>query len=147
MKKWLLVWGVIVLGVVTLGFVVVNLFLDTAHNTHEEVNNRLVRLDDRIERSEQFISTVQDFDETVDYYFSLLESAKHLRAQAEIAWFDGHYAMADEMIEEANDKLDRLVMVGGGTNWWLIGGLLGAILIVLTAVLGRRIRELIPRRQ
>lgn len=137
----------IVLGVVTLGFVAVNLFLDTAHNTHEEVNNRLVRLDDRIERSEQFISTVQDFDETVDYYFSLLESAKHLRAQAEIAWFDGQYAMADEMIEEANDKLGRLATAGGGINWWLIGGLLGAMLIVLFIVLVPRIRALVPRRQ
>lgn len=74
--------------------------LTKPHTKHDEIYNRLVILDGKIERVEQIVSDLES-----EHH---LREAKELRDQAELSWDEGHYPEADKFISQAHVVLARI---------------------------------------
>ncbi|MFC2007134.1 hypothetical protein ACFLVB_00825 [Chloroflexota bacterium] len=92
------------------------------HTMHDEIYNRLVRLDRRIEGRKESFEDITDSNTRgfntyeYEYYF---EEANKLRNQAEVAWDGSFYSDADEYITRAFgflEKLPSLLPEGGYTG-------------------------------
>jgi hypothetical protein len=111
------------------------------HTQHDEIYNKLTRLDDRILRAENDISYFQTKGESTEVYQAYLYEAKNLRNQAEIAWDNGKYEEADNIINEAFNTLQSIpfptptpLPVEPPFNWWLIGGIITGLVCVAIVV-------------
>ena len=82
--------------------------LTKPHTQHDEIYNRLVVLDNKIERAEQSINYLQDIGEDTSEPHKNLRKAKELRDQVEMAWDEGRYTEADKIIKEAYDILREI---------------------------------------
>ncbi len=102
--------GALIVGVIALGVSAYAVYIDRVHyqevtkpyTQHDEIYNRLVRLDDKIERVQQWISASQDLGQDASESQINLRNAIELRDQAELAWDEGHYIEADKLISEAH---------------------------------------------
>jgi hypothetical protein len=136
--RWLKTWGTLIVAIVALALSGYAIYVDNVHyqeitkphTEHEEIYDRLARLDNRIERVEQSIGDVRGSN-VEELYDSLME-AKQLRDQAELAWDEGRYTDADEFIKDAYDNLPRISPMP--LNWWLIIGIIAAVIAVATVV-------------
>jgi hypothetical protein len=130
-RRWFKSWGTLLtllVAVIALGLSGYAIYADNAHYQelikphaqHDEIRDRLVRLDDKIERAEQSINARQYFGEDVTEPQNNLIKATELRDQAELAWDKGDYTEADRLIKEAYDILQKIIptlrtkIVG----WW-----------------------------
>jgi tetratricopeptide (TPR) repeat protein len=136
--RWVKTWGSLIIAIIALiisGYAIYqnNVHYQEVtkpHTQHDEIYNRLVRLDDKIERTEQnlvsLLEQTQDANESLKY----LSKAKELRDQAELAWDEGHYDEADKFIREAYEVLQEILTVWV-TNWALINGLIAGAVVVI----------------
>lgn len=147
--RWLKTWGPLLVAVIALALSGYAISVDNVHyqevikphTQHDEIYNRLVILDGKIERAEQSINAVQDVGQDISEPQENLRKAKELRDQAELAWDKVSYAEADRIIREAYDTLQEIPPPPvAPSNWLLLGGISGSVLIVgiLILVLGRR---------
>ena len=130
--------GALIVGVIALGVSVYAVYIDRVHYRevtkphaqHDEIYNRLVRLDDKIERVQQWISASQDRGQDTSESQINLRNAIELRDQAELAWDEGHYTEADKLISEAHHILVEIPLLAASLSWWvwLIVGL-GVVVI------------------
>jgi uncharacterized membrane protein len=136
MKRWLKTWGALVALIVafcSLGVSAYSLYISKVqyeevtkpYALHSEINDRLIMLDSRIERTQK---NIQDAGITVKFQSKVIE-ASQLRDRAEIAWNAGIYEEADSLINKAYDILGQVVVP---TNWSLIGGIVGAVIVIAT---------------
>jgi len=121
---WLKNWGTLLIAVVALGVSVYTCWVDNIHynelakphSQHIEINNRLSRLSERIEREEQSLSVLERNGEDISEHKEILRQAKILFNQAELAWDNGQYAEADRLIEEAYNIVPSVEV---GFAWWV----------------------------
>ena len=139
--RWIKSWGSLLVAVIALGLSGYAIYVDNVHHQEvtkpyiqrEEVYDRLVGLDNKIERSVQSINTVQDSGQDVSELQKYLGEAKKLRDEAESAWNVGDYAEADELIGEAHAVLDEVFLPPREPiNWWLLGVIIAVGLIMGT---------------
>ncbi len=71
------------------------------HTQHDEIYDRLVILDNKIDRVERSINAVQGSG--LEFLKDLMET-KELRDQAELAWDTGNYPEADKLISELGSQ-------------------------------------------
>ncbi len=103
------------------------------HTKHDEIYNRLSRLDNKIERVEQRINDAQGFKQDISGLQKDLIKANELRDQAELAWDTGQYTEADKFISEAHAVLDQITLPlvpPPLISWELIGGIIAGVIII-----------------
>ena len=145
--RWLKTWGALLIAVIALGLSGYAVHVDNVHyqeiikphTQHDEIYNRLVRLDSKIKRLEEHLISGQVLGWDISGLEKNFAEAKELRDQAELAWDEGRYTEADKLISEAHDILEEMPLPPKPLNWWvwLIVGLGGAIvtsLIIWTTV-------------
>ncbi len=150
--RWLKTWGALLIAVIALGLSGYAVHVDNVHyqeiikphTQHDEIYNRLVRLDDKIERVQQWISASQDLGQDTSESQINLGNAIELRDQAELAWDEDRYTEADKLISEAYDVLQKIPPppLFEPFSLPLLGGLIGgAIVLGLLFLLYRRFRR------
>jgi hypothetical protein len=142
--------GALIVGVIALGVSVYAVYIDRVHyqetikphTQHDEIYNRLVRLDDKIERVQRWGNDMPDIEQGISELQLNLRKAKELRDQAELAWDTGRYIEADAIIREAHAILQEIPPpLAMPMNWWLLLGVIVSVLILSTIMLvlrGRR---------
>ena len=110
--------------------------LTKPHSQHDEIYDRLSRLDVKIERIEKEISVAEDSGYLVGEAVEKVTQAKLLRNQAESAWDSERYSEADKFIDEAHVILDQIDLPPPTTvmNWWLIGGIIAAVVVIAVVI-------------
>jgi hypothetical protein len=137
--RWLKSWGVLLVAVIALGLSGYAIYVDNVHyqeitkphTQHDEIYNRLVRLDDKIERAEQSISDLQGAGQDINDSQENLSEAIKLRERAERAWDKGDYTKADRLIEEAYDSLEKIVTIQAAMQMWMIMAIIAAALLTI----------------
>jgi len=125
--RWLKTWGALLIAVIALGLSGYAVHVDNVHyqeiikphTQHDEIYNRLVRLDDKIERVQQWISASQDLGQDTSESQINLGNAIELRDQAELAWDEGYYTEADKLISEAHHILEEITLLVAPLSWWV----------------------------
>ena len=152
--RWIKTWAPLFVAVIALALSGYAIYVDNVHyqevtrphTKHDEIYDRLTRLDDKIERAEQSIGAMQDLDEDIGELQNNLRKAKGLRDQAELAWDEGLYTDADKFIGEAYDILQE-IPPPKPVGWWLIGAIIGGGLIIglimLLVVGGRQVFDIL----
>jgi len=124
--RWLKTWGALLIAVIALGLSGYAVHVDNVHyqeiikphTQHDEIYNRLVRLDDKIERVQQSIGALQDLGQDVSESQINLQNAVELRDEAELAWDEDYYTDADTLISKAHHILAEITLVEG-ISWWV----------------------------
>ncbi len=140
-KGWLKTWGPILVAVIALSLSGIAILLDNIHyqeitkphTQHDEIYNRLSRLDAKIERIEGWINADEELGIDRSESRESLIKAKTLREQSETQWDHTNYAQADTLISQAYEILDGVPPPAPRmVRWslWLIVGL------VVVAVIG-----------
>ncbi len=91
--------------------------LTKPHTQHEEVYDKLVRLDMKIIRANELLYMPQAADDDIEYIEDLkysLSIVESLRDKAEEAWLKNDYNEADKIFEEAYGILNDIAGPGGG---------------------------------
>ena len=136
--RWLKTWGALLIAVIALGLSGYAVHIDNVHyqeiikphTQHDEIYNRLVRLDDKIERVQQWISASQDLGQDTSESQINLRNAMELRDQAELAWTKDLYTEADSLINKAFDILQEITpLAPAPINWWVIGIIVFGVMI------------------
>ena len=125
--RWLKIWGALLIAVIALGLSGYAVHVDNVHyqeiikphTQHDEIYNRLVRLDDKIERVQQWIGVSQDLGQDTSESQINLRSAMELRDQAELAWDEDRYTEADKLISEAHHILEEIPLLAAPFSFWL----------------------------
>jgi len=136
------IWVPLIVSIFALGLSGYAIYVDNVHyqevtkphTKHDEIYNRLVRLDDKIGRAEQSISVLQDAGQDINGPQENLSKVKELRDQAELAWDEGNYIEADRLIREAHDVLQEIPSLAFPLNWWLIGGIMAVVVAVIVFI-------------
>ena len=125
--------------------------LTKPHTRHDEIYNRLVILDGRIERAEQNINASKDLGQDTGEHYNFLRQAKQLRDQAEDAWDQSQHSEAANFISEAYNVLDNIPPPPAPApplapliSWGFIGAIIVVVLVLsasIILVLGRRRSE------
>ncbi len=150
--RWLKTWGALLIAVIALGLSGYAIYVDNVHyqevtkphTQHDEIYNRLVRLDDKIERVQQWSNDMPDIEQGISELQLNLRKAIELRDQAELAWDTGRYIEADAIIREAHDILQEIPPpplfepFNLPVFWGLIGGVIVLGLLILWLVVFRR---------
>ena len=137
--RWLKTWGALLIAVIALGLSGYAVHVDNVHyqeiikphTQHDEIYNRLVRLDDKIERVQQWIGDSQDLGQDTSESQINLGDAIELRDQAELAWDEGRYTEADKLISEAHDILEEMLLPIRPLKLPLFGGIIAAAVVVV----------------
>jgi hypothetical protein len=137
--RWLKKWGVLLVAALALLASGYAIYQDNVHyqeitkphTQHDEIYNRLVRLDEKIERTEQNISTQQDTGHDVTDSQEALMQAIELRDQAELAWDEGNYTEADRLISEAHDVLGKIPAAFYFQAYWFLVIIISAVVLSL----------------
>jgi hypothetical protein len=139
--EWLKSWGA--LSVATLALIIAGATfivntthyqeLTIPHTLHDEINDRLDRLYERIERTERDLESAHSDGRDVASRMSKLNQVKLLYNQAELAWDRGQYDESNNLIIEAYDVLSEIELAAA-MNWWLIGGIIGGCAVVAAIV-------------
>ena len=137
--RWLKTWGALLIAVIALGLSGYAVHVDNVHyqeiikphTQHDEIYNRLVRLDDKIERVQQWIGDSQDLGQDTSESQINLGDAIELRDQAELAWDEGRYTEADKLISEAHDILEEMLLPIRPFKLPLFGGIIAAAVVVV----------------
>ena len=115
------------------------------HTEHDEIYDRLTRLDEKMERTEQSMIEAENYGEEISELQESLKKAKRLRDEAELAWDARRYNEADEIIKEAHDLLQEIQEMTlpppRPVSWSPIAGLIGGAIVlslVIWAVTRRR---------
>ena len=125
------------------------------HTQHDEIYDRLVILDGRIERAEGWIHLWQVLGEDTSDFEGNLNIVESLRHQAEKAWDLSQHSEADNIISEAYNVLDNIPQpppalppspapLAPLVNWGLIGAIIVGVLVLsasIMLILGRRRSE------
>ena len=83
--------------------------LTIPHARHNEVNNELQRLDERIERAGEILESLRQSGNLIsDDYEDNVERAEELLYLAEREWLYGDFDEAERLINQAHDTLDVL---------------------------------------
>jgi reverse gyrase len=149
---WLKSWGALAVAVIALAFsiyavVVENMHyaeLTRPHAQHEEIYDKLTRLDIRLEYAEEYIQVRRTAGDNVTDLELILDNARSLADQAEQAWVKTDYDTADTCIREAFELADKIrpwpMLLPIPPNWWLIAStiVLVVIIAVLFSILARR---------
>lgn len=98
------------------------------HTQHDEIYDKLVRLDTKMERAKELIHFWASHGDNITDLQNILRNAEITRNEAEKAWFTNDYGEADNLINEAYDSLDEIPLPPPGTSWDLI------IVIVIVAI-------------
>ena len=132
--KFLKSWGTLILAVLAFGSSMFALYLDNRHydeslalqrrndqelkrqyeeltkphTEHEEVLDKLSRLDTRIESASKWVAWWEDTGHNAASLHKNLSEAEQLSAQAEEAWRSKNYGKAESLIDEAYQSLDRI---------------------------------------
>ncbi len=141
-SRWLKTWGALLallIAVIALGVSVYAVYIDSVHyqetikphTQHDEIYNRLVRLDDKIERVQQWSNDMPDIEQGISELQLNVRKAIELRDQAELAWDEGHYTEADKLISEAHDILEEMLLPIRPLKLPLIGGIIAAAVVVI----------------
>ena len=93
--------------------------LTRPHTLHNEVFDKLSRLDNKIDRIDKELRYKDNVESQV---LESLTEAKRVRDEAEMAWVNGDYEASDKLIKDAYDIVNKITT---GLGWWLY--------IVLTA--------------
>ncbi len=144
-KGWIKTWGALLVAVIALTLSGYAIYVDNVHyqevtkphTQHDEIYNRLVMLDGKIERAEQSINAVQDLGQNISEPQKNLRKAKELRDQAELAWDTGRYIEADAIIREAYDVLQKIPPPPPPKpiNWPVLGGVIGGVIVLVLLIL------------
>ncbi|MFC2071311.1 hypothetical protein ACFLUU_01130 [Chloroflexota bacterium] len=138
-KGWLKTWGTVLVAVLALFLSGIAILLDNIHyqeitkphTQHEEIYNRLSRLDGKIDRIEGWINADEELGLDRSQSRESLIKAKALREQSETQWDHAKYAEADTLISQAYEILSGVLPPAPIAGWvWLIVGL------VIVAVIG-----------
>ncbi|MDY6917794.1 MAG: hypothetical protein SVP26_07585 [Chloroflexota bacterium] len=138
LARWLRTWGALVVAVAALGISVYVACAEQIHFTqltlphtrHDEVRDRLYRLDERIERAERCVQAAQSMGEGTADSTRALQVAIDLRWQAEAFWDDARYDEAETAIEDAYDALEVIPSVAVfPMYWWLVSVVLALVLV------------------
>ena len=139
-KTWLNTWLPLIAAGFALVFSGYAIYADNVHYQevtkphakHNEIYNMLVRLDDRIERVQQWISAPQNLGQEIRESEIILREATELRDQAELAWAKGYYAEAEVLINTAFGNLQKITPPAKPVrNWGLIGGIIAAAVVIV----------------
>ena len=142
-SSWLKTWGALFVAVIALALSGYAIWMDNVHyqevtkphTKHDEIYDRLARLDDKIERLQQWSNNIPDIEQGISELQLNLRKAIELRDQAELAWDEGHYTEADKLISEAHHTLAEIPLLAPGLNWWLVGAIIIGVLIISTIIL------------
>ncbi len=149
-RRWLQTWGTLIVATVAMmlsGYAIYSenihyTELTKPHTQHNEIYDRLCRLDERIERAQGWIDTAGSLGQDTTESKAKLQLAIDLRQQAETLWDHGDYADADRLIREAYDILDTIPQPPLMMYWWVLVVLIvGVLLAALLAVVTRPKRE------
>ena len=118
--------------------------LTKPHTEHEEVYNKLSRLDTKIKSAKERIHYLELLGEnTTDLQYILYDAEKR-RDEADIAWSNEDYGNANRFIGEAYDLLNKIPPLPPAPpappvipeapeapeNWLLIGGIIAGVIII-----------------
>ena len=78
------------------------------HTQHEEIRDKLARLDTKIERAKGWVYSWEALGETTRDFRESLSKAESLSDEAEKAWRNTDYNEADKLIDEAYDFLAEI---------------------------------------
>ena len=136
--EWLRSWGTLLVATLILAIAIATFVVSITHHQeltiphtlHEEINDRLDRLYERIERTERILQNARDLGLDVTLYVDRLNKAKLLFNQAELSWDKGQYDESNNLIIEAYDILPEFIEEPAALNWWLIGGIIGGCAVI-----------------
>ena len=103
--------------------------LTKPHTQHEEIYDKLSRLDNEIETYRNIYSPLIYPEEEIDNLLDILNHVERLRNEADEAWRYRDYDKADKLINEAYNELAKIplpmpappVPPVPAFSWWLVG--------------------------
>lgn len=113
--------------------------LTKPHAQHEEIYNKLCRLDNRIETYRSLISPLRYPEEEIDNLLRILNNVERLRDDADEAWRYEDYDKAEKLINDAYYSLADIPLpaeaappsvVAPLISWSLIGGIVAAVICI-----------------